>query len=91
MAPEQKHPDNDLQPEYDFRGGRRGKHAEAYHQDHTVAIHQADGTTRIQHVTPQEGSVVLDPDVREYFPDAESVNTALRSLIKLIPKKRKAG
>jgi len=80
-----------MQPEYDFSGGERGKHADAYHQGHTVTIHQADGTTRIQHFTLQEGAVVLDPDVREYFPDTESVNTALRSLIALIPKKRKAG
>jgi hypothetical protein len=32
--------------------------------------------------------VTLAPDVREYFPDSESVNAALRSLIGLIPKKR---
>jgi len=91
MAPAQKQPENGMQPEYDFRGGKRGKHTDAYHQEHTVTIHQADGSTRIQHFTLQEGAVVLDPDVREYFPDAESVNAALRSLIALIPKKRKAG
>lgn len=91
MAPEQHHSDNDMQPEYDFRGGKRGKHARAYHEGHTVTIHQADGATLVQHFTLREGAVVLEPDVREYFPDAESVNAALRSLIKLIPKKRKAG
>lgn len=78
-------------PEYDFRGGKRGKHAHEYSQGHTVNIHQADGTTLVQHFTLQEGAVVLAPDVREYFPDADSVNAALRSLIALIPKKRKAG
>jgi len=80
-----------MQSEYDFSGGERGKHTRAYHEGHSVAIHQEDGKTRIQHFTLQEGAVVLDPDVREYFPDTESVNTALRSLIALIPKKRKAG
>jgi hypothetical protein len=39
-----------------------------------------------------EGTVLLQPDVREYFPDSESVNAALRSLIALmaeLPTKRK--
>jgi len=80
-----------MQPEYDFRGGKRGKHARAYHQGHAVAIQQTNGTTVIQNYALQEGAVVLEPDVREYFPDAEAVNTALRSLIALIPKRRKAG
>ena len=90
MAHEHKQQDEIL-PEYDFRGGKRGKHARAYSQGHTVTVHQADGTTLVQHFTLQEGAVVLEPDVREYFPDADSVNAALRSLIALIPKKRKAG
>jgi hypothetical protein len=32
----------------------------------------------------------LEPDVLEYFPNSESVNRALRSLIALIPNKRHA-
>jgi len=91
MASEHKQPENEMQPEYDFRGGKRGKHARAYHQGHAVAIQQTNGTTVIQNYALQEGAVVLEPDVREYFPDAEAVNTALRSLIALIPKRRKAG
>ena len=91
MAPEHEKHESDLLPEYDFRGGKRGKHAKAYHEGHAVAIHQTDGTTLVQHWTLQEGTIVLEPDVREYFPDAESVNAALRSLIALIPKKRRAG
>ena len=34
--------------------------------------------------------VVIDPDVVEYFPDNESVNDALRSLISIIKKQKKA-
>ncbi len=34
--------------------------------------------------------VVIDPDVAEYFPDHESVNDALRSLITIIKRQRKA-
>lgn len=78
---------DDMRPEYDFRGGVRGKHSQAYRQGHTVTIHQEDGTTVVQHFTLEDGAVMLEPDVRKYFPDSEAVNAALRSLIALIPKK----
>lgn len=81
--------DNDMLPEYDFRDGIRGKHYKAYRKGHRVKIHKADGTTVVQHFKLEEGAVILEPDVREYFPDSEAVNKALRSLIELIPKKRK--
>lgn len=80
---------NDMLPKYNFKDGVRGKHYKAYRQGHTVKIHKADGTTAIQHFTLEDGAVMLAPDVREYFSDSEAVNKALRSLIKLIPKKRK--
>jgi hypothetical protein len=83
--------DGDLRREYDFRGGVRGKHYRAYRQGHTVKIHKADGTTVVQNFKLEDGAVVLDPDVSEYFPTSESVNAALRSLIALIPRKRKAA
>jgi hypothetical protein len=35
--------------------------------------------------------VMLDPDVRAYFPDTEAVNTALRGLIALIPMRRRTA
>ena len=38
--------------------------------------------------TLKDGAVMLEPDVREYFPDSETVNSVLRSLIMLIPRKR---
>lgn len=78
----------EMQPEYDFRGGQRGKFAKAYQQGHQVEVHQADGTVIVQHFAPDKNSVVLDPDVLEYFPDSDSVNRALRSLIALIPRVR---
>ncbi|MEW5801821.1 MAG: hypothetical protein AB1847_06910 [bacterium] len=34
--------------------------------------------------------VVIDPDIAEYFPDHESVNEALRSLVTIIKRQRKA-
>lgn len=79
----------DLLPEYDFSGkqGVRGKYHQAYRQGYTVKIRQSDGTEKVQHFAPAEGAVLLEPDVREYFPDSEAVNKALRSLIALIPEK----
>jgi hypothetical protein len=77
-----------MQAEYDFTGGTRGKHYRAMQAGYTITIRQPDGTKVVKDVKPQEGAVVLAPDVRAYFPDSESVNTALRSLIKLIPRKR---
>jgi hypothetical protein len=80
----------EMLPEYDFTGkkGVRGKYYQAYRRGHTVKIHQEDGTVRVQYFTLQEGAVMLEPDVREYFPTSESVNQALRSLITLIPGTR---
>ena len=80
--------DDEMQPLYDFSGGVRGKHAQAYQYGHRVIIHKTDGTTEVQEFPLLEGAVLLDPDVRLYFPDAESVNRALRGLIRLIPEQR---
>jgi hypothetical protein len=82
---------NDMRTEYDSAGGARGKHYRAMQAGYTITIRQSDGTTVVKEVKPRADAVVLAPDVREYFPDSESVNTALRSLIKLIPKKRDRG
>jgi hypothetical protein len=87
-----KQEDPEMLAEYDFSQGVRGKHCEAYRKGHSVKIHKADGTTVVQHFTMQDGAVMLEPDVREYFPDSKAVNEALRMLIKIIPKtKRRAS
>ena len=92
MTSEYQNAENgDMLPEYDFRGGVRGKHYQAYRQGHTVKIHQADGTTVVHYFTLEDGAVMLEPDVREYFPDSEAVNQALRSLIRLIPQKHETA
>jgi len=83
--------DDDMLPEYDFRDGVRGKHYKAYREGHIVKVHKADGTTDVHYFTLEDGAVMLEPDVREYFPDSEAVNKALRSLIMLIPKKREVA
>jgi hypothetical protein len=81
---------NDMRAEYDFSGGVRGKHYRAMQAGYTVTVHKADGTTIVKDVVPKANAVLLEPDVYEYFPDSRSVNEALRCLIPLLPKKRRA-
>jgi hypothetical protein len=73
--------DPDMRDEYDFSGGVRGKHYKAYRKGHTVIVHKDDGSTSVQYFTQEDGSFMLDPDVKIHFPDSKSVNKALRSLI----------
>jgi len=54
--------EDEMRPEYDLRGGVRGKYYKQYLEATNV--------------------VLLDPDVAEIFRDSESVNQALRVLIK---------
>ncbi len=82
--------DNDMRAEYDFTGGVRGKHYRAMQAGYTIIVHKADGTTVVKDVMPKEGAVIIEPDIRTYFPDSESVNRALRCLIPLLPKKYRA-
>ena len=79
----------DMRSEYDFTNGVRGKHYKAFRQGYTVKIHQPDGTMIVQHFEPDKSAVVLEPDVRKFFPNSEAVNAALRSLIALIPSKQR--
>ena len=82
-------PKDEMLEEYDFTGmkGVRGKYHKAYQEGHTVRIHEDDGTVTIHHYTLEDGAILLEPDIRQYFPTSESVNEVLRSLIKLAPQK----
>lgn len=63
MNPENERIDEDeMRPEYDLRGGVRGKYYKQYMEGTNV--------------------VLLDPDVAAVFRDSESVNQALRILMK---------
>ncbi len=67
--------------EYDFFEGVRGRHFEAYREGHTVKIRKQDGSIETHRFNQDDGSIMLDPDVKQHFPDSESVNKALRTLI----------
>ncbi len=68
-SPKQRVNADEPLPEYDFRGGIRGKYAARF----------AAGTNL----------VFLDPDVAEFFPDATSVNDALRALATIARRPRR--
>jgi hypothetical protein len=52
-------------------------------------VYDDKGNVSIRYFTVADGAVMLEPDVREYFPDSDSVNNALRSLIALVPAKKR--
>lgn len=75
-----------MRAEYDFSKAERGKFYRPLDKGYTVHVTKSDGTVVVNHYTLAEGTVLLAPDVLEYFPDSESVNEALRSLIQLMDK-----
>ena len=58
--------EDEMRPEYDLRGGVRGKYYSQYMQGTNI--------------------ILLDSDVAAVFPDSESVNQALRILMKAAGK-----
>jgi hypothetical protein len=81
MKKNNKEDENTMRDEYDFSKGVRGKHYKTYREGHTVVINKNDGTQSIQYFKEEDGAVMLDPDLKIHFPNSESVNKALRSLI----------
>jgi hypothetical protein len=75
---------SEMRAEYDFSKAERGKFYRPMDKGYTVHVKQSDGTETVKHYTLAEGAVLLEPDVRAYFPDSQSVNEALRSLIQLV-------
>jgi hypothetical protein len=90
-SPERQADTDEMLPEYDFSEGVRGKHYQAYQRGYQVIIHKTDGTTEVRDFALPEGAVILDPDVRAYFSDSETVNRTLRELINLVPHRHAPG
>jgi hypothetical protein len=86
MKPNKKTQDDGMRAEYDFSKAERGKFYRPLDKGYKVRVHQSDGSIVVNHYTLAEGTVLLAPDVREYFPDSETVNEALRSIIHLLEK-----
>ena len=73
-------------PEYDLKGKRgvRGKYAKTSKQGNSLRVTNDDGTVSVRQFVLSENTIMLDPDVKAYFRDSESVDRALRSLIELV-------
>ena len=82
--------EGEMRAEYDFSMGVRNRYAKALRENgYTIRVYRADGTFTEKRI-PSERTVVLEPDVQEYFPTSQAVNQALRALISIIPQKRNA-
>ncbi len=79
----------EMSNEYSFKDGTRGKHFKQYRQGHEVRVFNENGTIKIEKYTLADGAVMLDPDVKRYFKDSNSVNNALRAIIKAMPHRHK--
>ena len=86
MKPTKKKQEDEMRAEYDFSKAERGKFYRPLDKGYTVHVTKKDGTVEVNHYILAEGTVMLAPDVLEYFSDSESVNEALRSLIQLTAK-----
>jgi hypothetical protein len=75
---------DEMRAEYDFSKAERGKFYRPLDKGYTVRVEQTDGLVVVNHYTLAEGTILLAPDVREYFSDSQAVNEALRSLIHLM-------
>ena len=60
MTKKDESENDEMKPEYDFRGGVRGKHAKAYRKGYTIKIHKADGTEIVEHMKPAEGTAMRE-------------------------------
>ena len=86
MKTDKKKQDDEMRAEYDFSKAERGKFYRPLDKGYKVRVRQSDGSIIVNHYTLAEGTVLLAPDVREYFSDSESVNEALRSIIHRMEK-----
>jgi len=83
--------DGEMRTEYDFSGAARGSaYRSALKEGYTIREEHPDGTVTVT-LVPPENTIVLEPDVQAYFPDSESVNRALRTIITLFPKSKAKG
>ncbi len=82
MKKKEKIRDSDeIEESYDFSTGVQGKHYKSYRKGHTVKINKKDGSIETHYFTSEEGSIMLDPDVKKHFTDSETVNKILREYI----------
>ncbi len=67
-----KNDDAEMRDHYDFSRGVREKHFKACRQGHEVHIQAADGSISVRHFGEEEGSVMVDPDLKTSSRQSES-------------------
>ena len=67
----------EMLPEYNFRGGVRGKHHKTLQEGYTIEIHSLD-KNKVQQIKPGESAIILESDVREYFPTSVVVSNMVQ-------------
>jgi predicted ATP-grasp superfamily ATP-dependent carboligase len=83
MKKKEKVEKDEMRAEYDFSGAVRGKHANLLKKGHKTIVRKIDGSVVVTETLP----IILDPEVKKYFPNSKAVNKALRGLIELVPDK----
>lgn len=72
-ANSQQNENDEMRPEYDFRGAVRGKHHRKLDKGYTIEIHQPDGTTIVeQHKLDEKLSLVEEIDAWEAASDEDA-------------------
>ena len=74
---------------YDFSKGEKPNYAKKFSDGAIITVHTSNGKTSKKKIIEKQSLVILDADVSKVFPDAKSVNSALRHLIAALPKKHK--
>lgn len=79
----------DILPDYDFSKGDKPNYAKKFSDGAIITIHSSNSKSTKKKLIHKQSLVILDADVSKVFPDAKSVNSALRHLIAALPKTQK--
>jgi hypothetical protein len=79
---------DELLSQFDLTSAVKGKYAKKYREGVSVAIYSPNKKTVEAGKKEGETFVMIEPDIASVFPNADSVNIALRHLIAALPKNR---
>ncbi len=71
----------DIEPEYDFSNGIRGKHYKEFACGYTVTVYSPNKSTCDKQIVKKSNFIQIDEDIQDYFKNPKEVNNALRTYI----------
>ena len=83
-----KESSDDLLSQFDLTTAVRGKYAKKYREGVSVTVYSPNKKTVDAEQKDGETFVMIEHDIASVFPNADSVNIALRHLIAAMPKNR---